>query len=80
MLDLWVNALTHVTGRVDCFGCVCPPDSKIKYSVFYNIECVYVHVLCRVILLISFMQLSGKFLCYSQTIKILYFVWGQQSE
>ena len=27
--------LTRVTGRVDCFGCVCPPDSKIKYSVFY---------------------------------------------
>ena len=31
--------LARVTGRFDCFGCVCvyPPDSKIKYSVFYNI-------------------------------------------
>ena len=32
--------LTRVTGRVDCFGCVRPPDSKIKYSVFYN-KCVF---------------------------------------
>ena len=29
---------THVTGRVDLIQmCVCPPDSKIKYSVFYSI-------------------------------------------
>ena len=31
--------LMRVTDRVDCFGCVCvyacPPDSKIKYTVFY---------------------------------------------
>ena len=38
--------LMRVTGRVDCFGCVCVPSrlsrSKIKYSVFM---CTYVHVL-----------------------------------
>ena len=31
--------LMRVTGSVDCFryACVCPPDLKIKYSVFYSI-------------------------------------------
>ena len=47
--------LTRVTGRVDCFGCVCPPDSKIEYSVFYVYLCSCVVILC-VILLVSLMQ------------------------
>ena len=48
--------LMRVTGRVDCFGCVCvcPPDSKIKYSVFYVYLCSCI-ILC-VILLVYFMQ------------------------
>ena len=41
--------LMHVTGRVDCFGCmclcVCPPDSKIKHSVFYVYLCSCI-ILC----------------------------------
>ena len=48
--------LMRVTGRADCFGVyVCPPDSKIKYSVFYVYLCSCI-ILC-VILLVSFMQL-----------------------
>ena len=35
----------RVTGRVDCFGGVCPPDSKIKYSVFYVYLCSCI-ILC----------------------------------
>ena len=50
--------LMRVTGRVDCFGCVCVPSrlsrSKIKYSVFYVYLCSCI-ILC-VILLVSFMQ------------------------
>ena len=34
-----MHVLTCVIGRVDCFGCVCPPDSNIKYTVFYS-KCV----------------------------------------
>ena len=42
--------LTRVTDRVGCFGYVrCPPDSKIKYSVFYKHMCTYVHVLYYVL-------------------------------
>ena len=71
MLDLWVHVLTRVFGRVDCLGCVCvcvcPPDSKIKYSVFYNV-CVlmfmYRIIIQCVILLVSFVQLQGQFLCH----------------
>ena len=59
LLDLWVHVLTRVTGRVDCFGCVCvcvcPPDSTIKYSVFYVYLRSCIIILC-VILLVSFMQ------------------------
>ena len=56
--------LTRVTGRVDCFGCVCALQTlKIKYSVFYVYLCSCIR-LC-VILLVSFMQSKGKFLCYS---------------
>ena len=49
--------LMRVTGRVDCFGCVCvcPPDSKVKYSVFHVYLCSCITILC-VILLVSFMQ------------------------
>ena len=49
--------LTRVTGTVDCFGCVCvcPPDSKIKYSVFYVYLCSCIIILF-VILLVFFMQ------------------------
>ena len=47
---------TRVTGRVDCFECVCVclPGSKIKLSVLYVYlwSCI---ILC-VILLVSFMQ------------------------
>ena len=48
--------LMRGTGRVGCFGCVCvcPPDSKIKYSVFYVYLCSY--IILRIILLVSFMQ------------------------
>ena len=50
MLDLRVHVLTRVTGRVDCFGgmcvCVCPPDSKIKYSVFCVYSCSCIIILC----------------------------------
>ena len=71
--------------------CACPPDSKIKYSVFYDIcvlmfmsssnniqdQCLIVTdihgvrdyiIICStlcVILLVSFVQSYGKFLCYS---------------
>ena len=31
---MW-HVLVRVTGWVDCFGVCVPPDSKIKYSVFY---------------------------------------------
>ena len=55
MLDLWVHVLTRVTGRVDCSGCVCAPDSKIKYSVFYVYLISCIIILC-VILLVFFMQ------------------------
>ena len=54
--------------------CACPPDSKIKYSVFYVYLCSCIIILC-VILLLSFMQSSGKFLCYSKTLKIMYSVF-----
>ena len=55
--------LMHVTGTVDSFESVCPPDSKIKYSVFYVYLCSCI-ILC-VVLLASLMQSKGKFLCYS---------------
>ena len=75
--------LMHVTGRVDCFRyvcvCVCPPDSKIKYSVFNRI-CVLMFMYYTVILPVSFMQLESKSLCYSQTIKILYSVLCRHGE
>ena len=67
--------LMRVTGSVDCFRyvCVCPPDLKIKYSVFYSI-CVLMFMYYTVILPVSFMQSESEFLCNSQTIKILYSV------
>ena len=48
MLDLCVHVLMRVTGRVDCFGymCVCRPDSKIKYSVFYVYLCSCIILVC----------------------------------
>ena len=47
---------------------MCPPDSKIKYSVFY-VYCVlfYLYFLCS----------RKEKLCYSQTIKILYSVFTE---
>ena len=53
--------LTRVTGGVDYFGCVCvcPPDSKIKYSVFYNCNRVYcIHVPGHDPLILSFRSFS----------------------
>ena len=81
MLDLWVHVLTHVTGRVYHFRylCVCPPDSKIKSSVFNSI-CVLMFMYYTVILPGSFMQSESKSLCYSQTIKILYSVLCRHGE
>ena len=37
--DLCVRVLTHVSGRVDCFGYVCAlqTQSYLKHSLFYNI-------------------------------------------
>ena len=55
MLDLWVHVLTRVTGRVDCLMCVRPPDSEIKYYVFYVYSCSCI-IIVWVILLVSFMQ------------------------
>ena len=56
MLDLWVHVLMRVTGRVGWLFqmCVCPPDCRLKYSVFYVYLCSCIR-LC-VILLVSFMQ------------------------
>ena len=45
-----MHLLTRVTGWDDCFGmCVCPPDSKIKYSVFNVYLCSCVIILCYII-------------------------------
>ena len=63
--------LTRVIGRVDCFGCVCPPDSKIKNSVFYNIllcvlvfmyytVCYFTSILYVVVRLISMISIDNK--------------------
>ena len=43
-----MHVLTRVTDRVDCLGCVCvcPPDSKIKYSMFYVYLCSCIFILC----------------------------------
>ena len=57
--------LTRVFGRVDCLGCVCAPDSKIKSSVFYNV-CVLMfmyHTVCYFTGM--FYAVVIKFLCYS---------------
>ena len=61
MLDLWVHVLTRVTGRVDCFGCVCT-DSKIKYSVFYD-TCVLQDSRFKIILL-----------CHQRNSRLLYYL------
>ena len=51
---------------------MCPPDSKIKYSVFYVYSCSCINIIF-VILLVSFMQSYGKFMfLFIKDIKILY--------
>ena len=59
---LWVHVLTCVTGRVDCFRCVCACQtqwwSTLCLTMYvYLCSCI---ILC-VILLVSFMQLQGNF-------------------
>ena len=46
--------LMRVSGRVDCFRCVCALQT-LRYSVFYVYLCSCISILC-VILLVSFMQ------------------------
>jgi len=44
LLDLWVHVLMRVTGRVDCFGCVCALQTLRSSTLCFM--CTYVHVLC----------------------------------
>ena len=55
--DLRVRVLTRVTGRVDCFGCVCvcPPDSSTLCFM-----CTYVRVLLYCVLFCLYLLCSRK--------------------
>ena len=54
MLDLWVHVLTRVTGRVDCFGCVCALQTILCFM------CIYVHVLLYCVLFYLYLLCSRK--------------------
>ena len=49
--------LTRVTGRVDCFGCVCGHTDKINTLCFM---CTYVHILLYCVLFHLYLLCSRR--------------------